>query len=150
MVRHPLYFGNFLIWLGLAFFLGNWYLTFIFCLFFWLYYERIMFAEEQFLERKFGSNFLNWSEKVPAFFPDYKQFQASENQFSWRIVLKNEYPGALSTMTSFLFLSILLRTADLKELTFVKTDLYFALFILIFGLTFKFLKRKTKVFHEMD
>ena len=150
MVRHPLYFGNFLIWLGLAFFLGNWYLTFIFCLLFWLYYERIMFAEEQFLERKFGSNFLNWSEKVPAFFPDYKQFQASENQFSWRIVLKNEYPGALSTMTSFLFLSILLRTADLKELTFVKTDLYFSLFILIFGLTFKFLKRKTKVFHEMD
>ena len=53
-------------------------------------------------------------------------------------------------MTSYLFLIILLRTAELNELTFVKTDLYFAMFILIFGLTFKFLKRKTKVFHEMD
>jgi protein-S-isoprenylcysteine O-methyltransferase Ste14 len=150
MVRHPLYFGNFLIWLGLAFFLGNWHLIVIFCLLFWLYYERIMFAEEQFLERKFGSYFLSWSEQVPAFFPNYKKFQASENTFSWRIVFKNEYPGVLSTMTSFLFLLILKRTAANKSISLEMTDLYFALFILFFGLTFKFLKRKTKVFFEMD
>ena len=150
MVRHPLYFGNFLIWIGLAFFLGNWYLIIIFCLLFWLYYERIMFAEEQFLERKFGSYYLSWAENVPAFFPKYKKFQASENEFSWRIVFKNEYPGLLSTMTSYLFLLILQRTAINKELSFEWFDLYFALFILIFGLTFKFLKRKTKVFFEMD
>jgi len=150
MVRHPLYFGNFLIWIGLAFFLGNLYLIIIFCLLFWLYYERIMFAEEQFLERKFGSYYLSWAENVPAFFPNYKKFQASENDFSWRIVFKNEYPGLLSTMTSFLFLLILKRTAANKELTFEWSDFYFALFILLFGLTFKFLKRKTKVFFEMD
>jgi protein-S-isoprenylcysteine O-methyltransferase Ste14 len=150
MVRHPLYFGNFLIWIGLTFFLGNWYLIVIFCLLFWLYYERIMFAEEQFLERKFGSYFLAWAEQVPAFFPNYKKFQAPENAFSWRIVFKNEYPGVISTMTSFLFLLILKRTAANNVIAFELTDLYFALFILLFGLTFKFLKRKTKVFFEMD
>jgi protein-S-isoprenylcysteine O-methyltransferase Ste14 len=150
MARHPLYFGNFLIWIGLALFLGNLYLIIIFCLLFWLYYERIMFAEEQFLERKFGSYFLAWSEQVPAFLPNYKKFQASENDFSWRIVFKNEYPGVISTMTSFLFLLILKRTAANKSISFEMTDLYFALFILVFGLTFKFLKRKTKVFFEMD
>lgn len=150
MVRHPLYFGNFLIWIGLAFFLGNWYLIIIFCLLFWLYYERIMFAEEQFLERKFGSYFLAWSEQVPAFLPNYKKFQPSENTFSWRIVFKNEYPGVISTMTSFLFLLILKRTAANNVIAFELTDLYFALFILLFGLIFKFLKRKTKVFFEMD
>ena len=123
MVRHPLYFGNFLIWIGLAFFLGNWYLIVIFCLLFWLYYERIMFAEEQFLERKFGSYFLAWSEQVPAFFPNYKKFQASENAFSWRIVFKNEYPGVLSTMTSFLFLLILKRTTANNSISFEMTDL---------------------------
>jgi hypothetical protein len=53
-------------------------------------------------------------------------------------------------MTSYLFLLILQRTASNKELSFEWFDLYFALFILIFGLTFKFLKRKTKVFFEMD
>jgi len=150
IARHPLYFGNFLIWIGLALFLGNLYLIIIFCLLFWLYYERIMFAEEQFLERKFGSYFLAWSEQVPAFIPNYKKFQASENDFSWRIVFKNEYPGVISTMTSFLFLLILKRTAANKSISFEMTDLYFALFILVFGLTFKFLKRKTKVFFEMD
>ncbi len=150
IVRHPLYFGNFLIWVGLAFFIGNWYLILLFCLLFWLYYERIMFAEEQFLERKFGSYFLAWSEQVPTFFPNYKKFQPSENAFSWRIVLKNEYPGLLSTMTSFLFLLILKRTAANGSISFEMTDLYFALFILFFGLTFKLLKRKTKVFFEMD
>jgi hypothetical protein len=53
-------------------------------------------------------------------------------------------------MTSFLFLLILKRTAANNVIAFELTDLYFALFILLFGLTFKFLKRKTKVFFEMD
>jgi hypothetical protein len=53
-------------------------------------------------------------------------------------------------MTSFLFLLILKRTAANKSISLEMTDLYFALFILFFGLTFKFLKRKTKVFFEMD
>ena len=150
MVRHPLYFGNFLIWLGLAFFLENYYLILILCLLFWLYYERIMFAEEQFLERKFGSNFLSWSNNVPAFFPNFSKFQASENLFSWRIVFKNEYPGVLSTMTSFLFLVIIKRTALNSGFSIQLTDFYFALFILVFGLTFKVLKKYTKVFFEMD
>jgi hypothetical protein len=109
-----------------------------------------MFAEEQFLERKFGSDFLTWAKQVPTFLPNYKKFEPSENDFSWRIVFKNEYPGVLSTMTSFLFLLILKRTASNKELSFEWFDLYFALFILFFGLTFKFLKRKTQVFFDMD
>jgi len=150
MVRHPLYFGNFLIWIGLAFFVGNLYLIVLFCLLFWLYYERIMFAEEQFLERRFGSSFLFWSENVPAFFPNPKKFDPSENSFSWRIVFKNEYPGLLSTFTSFLFLIILKRSAYERELTFTMNDLFVALFIFVFGVTLKFLKKKTKVFHEMD
>ncbi len=150
IVRHPLYLGNFLIWVGLAFFVGNWVLIIIICLLFWVYYERIMFAEEQFLERKFGSYFLTWASQVPAFFPNYKLFQASDNDFSWRIVLKNEYPGVISTMTSFLFLIIIKRTASTNKISFEWNDLYFALFILVFGLTLKFLKRKTTIFFEMD
>ena len=54
LVRHPLYFGNYLIWLGLAIFLSNFWFLVILSLLFWIYYERIMFAEEIFLEEKFG------------------------------------------------------------------------------------------------
>jgi len=53
-LRHPLYLGNYLMWLGLLLFTFNAYYIIIISLFFWLYYERIMFAEERFLERKYG------------------------------------------------------------------------------------------------
>ena len=59
MLRHPLYLGNYLIWLGIAVATFNIYFIVIMSLLFWLYYERIMFAEERFLERKFGNDYIN-------------------------------------------------------------------------------------------
>ena len=150
MVRHPLYFANFLIWIGLVIFLGNPWFVVILGLLFWLYYERIMFAEEQFLERKFSSKYIAWAERIPAFLPSIKHYEASDKEFSWRIVFKNEYPGLLSSMTSLLFIMILKRTAKKHTISFSMNDLYFAVFILIFGLTFKLLKSKTSVFYEND
>ncbi|MGH7859678.1 MAG: methyltransferase family protein, partial [Candidatus Binatia bacterium] len=49
IVRHPLYLGNFLISLGIVLFPRIWWLTLLAVVSFWLYYERIMFAEEEFL-----------------------------------------------------------------------------------------------------
>ena len=49
VVRHPLYVGNYLMWLGVALFTRAWWAPVIVSLVFWLYYERIMFAEEEFL-----------------------------------------------------------------------------------------------------
>lgn len=50
-VRHPLYVGNFLMYLGLAMLTHNIWFVLIYILVFYLYYERIMFAEEQFLRK---------------------------------------------------------------------------------------------------
>src|SRR5690625_4190690 len=71
-VRHPLYLGNFLMWLGIALWTGNFWFIISFCLFYWVYYERIMFAEESFLRKKFGDRYLEWAEQTPAFFPSLK------------------------------------------------------------------------------
>ena len=71
-VRHPLYLGNFLIWIGISTYVFNPLFIVIISLIFWLYYERIMFAEERFLERKFKDDYLNWSIGVPAFVPSFK------------------------------------------------------------------------------
>ncbi len=49
IVRHPLYLGNFFMWLGLAMVTANVWFILCFILVFWLYYERIMYAEEFFL-----------------------------------------------------------------------------------------------------
>ena len=53
-VRHPLYLGNFFMFLGPFIFTGNIYGIIILILAFWIYYERIMFAEEAYLIKSFG------------------------------------------------------------------------------------------------
>jgi protein-S-isoprenylcysteine O-methyltransferase Ste14 len=101
LVRHPLYVGNFLMWLGAALLTENLWFVVIFCLIYWLYYERIMFAEEQFLRGKFGDPYLVWAEKVPAFVPRFKGFKPPESPFSWKKVLRKEKNGLAATFLVF-------------------------------------------------
>ena len=56
IVRHPLYLGNFIIWIGVAMYCAVWWLVAIVALLFCVYYERIIFAEEEFLRYRFGGN----------------------------------------------------------------------------------------------
>ncbi|MDA3779075.1 MAG: methyltransferase [Bacteroidales bacterium] len=44
LVRHPLYVGNFFMWLGPALLTGNFWCIISFCFLYWISYERIMFA----------------------------------------------------------------------------------------------------------
>ena len=100
-VRHPLYLGNFLMWLGVAMYCQLWWLVSIVCLLFWLYYERIMFAEEEFLRRKFGEAYVKWGSQTPAFIPSFKNFRKPNLPFSTRNVLKREYSGLLGMIAAF-------------------------------------------------
>jgi protein-S-isoprenylcysteine O-methyltransferase Ste14 len=94
IVRHPLYLGNFLIWLGLALAVRSPWLVVLFGLAFWLYYERIMFAEEEFLRRQFGAAYTDWAAGTPAFWPRVRQWRSAALPFSPRNVLKREYTAA--------------------------------------------------------
>lgn len=100
-VRHPLYLGNFFMWFGPALLTGNLWFNIAFCLFYWVYYERIMFAEEQFLRRKFGAVYTDWAEKTPAFIPKCKGFVAPNMPFSWKKVLKKEKNGLAAIFIIF-------------------------------------------------
>ena len=103
MLRHPLYLGNYLIWLGIAVATFNIYFVVIMSLLFWVYYERIMFAEERFLEGKFGDVYLNWSNTLPAFIPALLNFKKSDTPFSIITVLRREYASMLSAVIGFVF-----------------------------------------------
>lgn len=105
-VRHPLYLGNFFMWLGIIIYAGNWWFTIVCCLLFWLYYERIMFAEEHFLRKKFGQIYLDWASGVPAFIPSFKNWQKNEWAFSFKNVLKREYNGFFAIFVSFVLLDL--------------------------------------------
>jgi protein-S-isoprenylcysteine O-methyltransferase Ste14 len=106
MVRHPLYLGNFFMWLGPSLFLRSVWFTIVFCLLYWLYYERIMFAEEQFLRRKFGDAYDKWSESVRSFLPDFSKYIPSKLTFSIRNVLKREYNSFMNIFVIFTSLDL--------------------------------------------
>lgn len=92
-VRHPLYLGNFFNWLGVSMLAGSWWLSLLFALLYWVYYERIMFAEEGFLRQKFGNAFEEWAARTPAFVPSFKNWQPTDARFSLKKVLRSEYSG---------------------------------------------------------
>jgi protein-S-isoprenylcysteine O-methyltransferase Ste14 len=69
LIRHPVYAGNFLIGLGVTLVWLDWWAPTIYLLCFCLYYERIMIAEEQYLERQFGEAFQQWARVTPPFLP---------------------------------------------------------------------------------
>lgn len=106
IVRHPLYIGNFFMWLGPVLFLRSAWFTVVFCLVYWLYYERIMFAEEQFLRRKFGEAYDKWSEKVGSFIPLSIKYIPSKLFFSIRNVLKREYNSFVNIFVIFFLLDV--------------------------------------------
>ena len=91
IVRHPLYLGNYLMWIGIVFFTFNFYFVIIVSLLYWLYYERIMFAEERFLQNKFGQDYIDWSSSKPAFIPKFSSFIKSKVPFSLKSILRREY-----------------------------------------------------------
>jgi protein-S-isoprenylcysteine O-methyltransferase Ste14 len=101
IVRHPLYLGNFIIWLGIVLLVRSTLLTAACVLAYFLYYERIIIAEEGFLSQKFGAAFAQWAQKTPMVIPRFKFWCRPAQPFSWQVVLIREYPGFLVITASF-------------------------------------------------
>lgn len=101
IVRHPLYLGNMVMILGLLLFIRVWLFALAGILLFWIYYERIAFAEEEFLREKFGAPYLEWAEETPAFFPRFKNWKSPSLAFSTRELLKREHHGFFAIIASF-------------------------------------------------
>jgi protein-S-isoprenylcysteine O-methyltransferase Ste14 len=104
--RHPLYLGNFLIFLGLVLYLQVPWLVLLAVSAFWLYYERIMFAEEEFLRSRFGATFEEWAARTPAFWPDFRLWKDPDLAFSFRNVLRREYTAFFEIVAGFVILHV--------------------------------------------
>jgi protein-S-isoprenylcysteine O-methyltransferase Ste14 len=107
IVRNPLYLGNLLMWTGIALLPRSILLVIVCVLAFFLYYERIIVAEEAFLSEKFGATFAQWAEKTPAMMPKIRLWSKPTRPFSWRTVLSREYPGLLTIAACFTAAEIL-------------------------------------------
>ena len=101
LVRNPLYLGNFLIIAGLATVTLVWWFVVIVVLAYWLYIERIVATEEQFLAARFGAAYAEWAERTPAFWPRLGSWQPPAERFSLRTVLRREYNGLLTVVLAY-------------------------------------------------
>ncbi|OQX79268.1 MAG: hypothetical protein B6D64_05160 [Bacteroidetes bacterium 4484_276] len=148
IIRHPLYLGNYLMWIGIVIFTYNIYFIVIISLAYWLYYERIMFAEERFLEKKFGQAYLDWSMKAPAFFPAFKKYRKSKMPLSIRSILRREYSGVLATVFSFCFVDNLRYYFETGSFELTRISNIILAVTIVVVIILRSLKHYTKVLNE--
>lgn len=150
IVRNPLYLGNFVIILGVMLSMKVWWLCLIFTLFFFIYMERIILVEEAYLHEKFGKRYDDWRKKTPAILPNFKLWNAPDMEFSWKTVLKREYPGFLAIGTVFLatemITDLIFEGESFKE--WIAEDMIWPItygIMLTIALTLRYLKKKTNI-----
>jgi protein-S-isoprenylcysteine O-methyltransferase Ste14 len=149
-VRHPLYLGNYFMWIGIVMYTYNLWFVLTVSLLFWVFYERIMFAEERFLERKFGQEYIDWSMKVPPFWPSMKNYIKTDIPFSMKTILRREYSGITATIISFVFVAFLRDWFTTGEAHF---KMIYGVIIgvgLLISFILRTLKHNTKILFEED
>lgn len=143
LMRHPLYVGNFFMWLGIALYTRIWWLVGFFLPIYWIYYERIILAEEAFLEDKFGAEYPAYADRVNCVFPDFRTYLPNKYYFRPNKVLRQENSGLMGLVLVFLVLELyqnLLFTLKVRlSLTWIIT----ATLVSIGYLVLRFLKKKT-------
>lgn len=149
-LRHPLYLGNYFMWIGIVLYVGNIYFFLVVSLLFWIYYERIMFAEERFLERKFGESYMTWSLKVPAFIPSFKNYVKNDIPFSLKTILRREYSGISATIISFVFVDVLRDYFRNHAFNLTNTQIIILFIALLISLILRSLKHYTSILSEED
>lgn len=150
VVRNPLYLGNFITILGVVLSIKVWWLALIVSMFFFIYMERIILAEEKFLHEKFGDTYDQWRAKTPVIIPNFKLWRPHEMKFSWRTVLKREYQGLLGMATAFLITEMvtdLVFEGDTMAEWLAEDYIWPVTFgvILVFCLSVRYLKKHTDV-----
>ena len=109
-----------------------------------------MFAEERFLERKFGDEYISWSMKVPPFWPSMKNYDRNPIPFSMKTILRREYSGVTATIIGFVFVAFFRDWFSTGEVHF---KIIYAIIIGIgigISLLLRTLKHKTKLLLEED
>ena len=146
VTRHPLYFGNFIIWLGITMSVRLWWFMAVALLVFWLYYERIMFTEEEFLRKKFGEEFLKWSNTTPAFFPiKWNRWRKPALPFKFKSALRREYSGFFAIISVFAVLDLVEERIVTGEFTADPMWVGIFTFGFVTYLTLLIFKKKTKL-----
>jgi hypothetical protein len=87
---------------------GQGYLLLLpFAVFFAAFYYPVMKAEEQELLLGYGEQFLDYSSKVPLFFPGFRSFGQASSTFLWSSAIRNREHHTLAGLILAVALLIL-------------------------------------------
>jgi len=106
IVRHPLYLGAGLMWIGVALSLGVWWLVAIVALAYAIYVERLMAVEEAFLTQTFPVEFPRWASRTRAIVPRPSDWIPATGSFQIKRV-SSEHNGLLTLGIAFPLLQYL-------------------------------------------
>ena len=87
--RNPLYLGSFVMALGIILAGRGYWLLLPFGLFFAIFYWPVMRAEEQELLQGYGEKYVDYSRRVPLFFPKFSPTGLRSSTFLWSRVIRN-------------------------------------------------------------
>jgi protein-S-isoprenylcysteine O-methyltransferase Ste14 len=119
LFRHPLYLGNFIIWLSIALLTRIWWLVLIFTILYWLYYERIVMAEESYLEEKFEDDFRSFACSVNVLLPKIRAYLPNKYVFRPCRVLRKENSTVYGIIVVFTLFE-LIRNYFAEKLVFLQ------------------------------
>jgi protein-S-isoprenylcysteine O-methyltransferase Ste14 len=145
LVRHPLYLGVLLGWLGVAMLPRSIGIVVVVGLLFQLYYERIMIAEESYLQKRFGAAYDEWSSRTPALIPRFGDYVPAKYPFSWRRGLLREYSAWISVATPLFVLKVYMDYVRTGELIFERAWVIGFAAVWLAAAIVRFLKHYTSV-----
>ena len=148
ITRNPLYFGNYLIWLGVLIFSLNTLFTVLLSIFFFFYYGKIIKTEEQFLLKKFENSFVKWKEKTPKFFPSLKGYESEKYSLSIKTILKREYSSVLATIFSFFYINTLISLKINSDTLIDKKWLTILIITIIVTIILRAIKKNTNLLNQ--
>lgn len=145
-VRHPLYLGNFFMALGIAMLSCNAWFVVVYILAFWIYYERIIYAEEHFISQKFNQELQDWAARTSTFIPRLGTFKKPAVPFNWKKIIRQEKNGILASFGIFFIFGIVQNIA-LYDKAFMGFDFWSIGFMasIVYYLVIRYLNKKTKV-----
>jgi protein-S-isoprenylcysteine O-methyltransferase Ste14 len=108
--RNPLYLGSFFMAMGIILAGQRYWLLLPFALFFIAFYYPVMKAEENALLCGYGDKFIEYSKRVPMFFPSFNNSGSASSTFQWSRVVQNRehrtIAGLLVTETVLILISL--------------------------------------------
>ena len=103
-----------------------------------------MFAEEQFLRKKFGEQYDKWAESVRSFVPGFKNYIPSPLKFSVKNVLKREHNSFFNIFVIFTFLDLIRNFFVSERISLSPLWIYLFIVGLVIWLTIKIIHKKTR------